>query len=93
MSVNFDLGTLKNYVAIDEDDLYEPEITSDSRVSNQDLKGTIFQNRSNEFEDVDYLILTNSDFMNAASELAGFCLLYTSPSPRDKRQSRMPSSA
>ena len=25
--------------------------------------------------------------------LSGFCLLYTSPSPRDKRQSRMPSSA
>ena len=25
--------------------------------------------------------------------LYGFCLLYTSPSPRDKRQSRMPSSA
>ena len=24
---------------------------------------------------------------------AGICLLYTSPSPRDKRQSRMPSSA
>ena len=26
-------------------------------------------------------------------ELAYTCLLYTSPSPRDKRQSRMPSSA
>ena len=26
-------------------------------------------------------------------EKAGYCLLYTSPSPRDKRQSRMPSSA
>ena len=26
-------------------------------------------------------------------EQDGFCLLYTSPSPRDKRQSRMPSSA
>ena len=25
--------------------------------------------------------------------LYAFCLLYTSPSPRDKRQSRMPSSA
>ena len=25
--------------------------------------------------------------------LIGYCLLYTSPSPRDKRQSRMPSSA
>ena len=31
----------------------------------------------------------------AAGALAqyGYCLLYTSPSPRDKRQSRMPSSA
>ena len=28
----------------------------------------------------------------AKAELT-FCLLYTSPSPRDKRQSRMPSSA
>ena len=27
------------------------------------------------------------------SELRLFCLLYTSPSPRDKRQDRMPSSA
>ena len=26
-------------------------------------------------------------------DLNNFCLLYTSPSPRDKRQSRMPSSA
>ena len=26
-------------------------------------------------------------------DLDKFCLLYTSPSPRDKRQSRMPSSA
>ena len=25
--------------------------------------------------------------------MVNFCLLYTSPSPRDKRQSRMPSSA
>ena len=25
--------------------------------------------------------------------LAGFCLLYTSPSPRDRQKSRMPSSA
>ena len=26
-------------------------------------------------------------------EVKGFCLLYTSPSPRDMRRSRMPSSA
>ena len=33
-------------------------------------------------------------FVSAPSlEKGGYCLLYTSPSPRDKRQSRMPSSA
>ena len=30
---------------------------------------------------------------NNSDELLEDCLLYTSPSPRDKRQSRMPSSA
>ena len=30
---------------------------------------------------------------NQAVEKAGHCLLYTSPSPRDQRGSRMPSSA
>ena len=35
-------------------------------------------------------ILVNKEPIDA---LAYFCLLYTSPSPRDKRQSRMPSSA
>ena len=29
----------------------------------------------------------------ASFKLPTYCLLYTSPSPRDKRQSRMPSSA
>ena len=32
-------------------------------------------------------------FINAAGGLANNCLLYTSPSPRDQRGSRMPSSA
>ena len=30
---------------------------------------------------------------NLRNDVSGACLLYTSPSPRDKRQSRMPSSA
>ena len=33
------------------------------------------------------------DFIAAVKEWTRGCLLYTSPSPRDKRQSRMPSSA
>ena len=35
-----------------------------------------------------------SKYVISATKLEdNFCLLYTSPSPRDKRQSRMPSSA
>ena len=34
-----------------------------------------------------------SDTTSLESVRDGICLLYTSPSPRDKRQSRMPSSA
>ena len=32
-------------------------------------------------------------FIDCTFGQGGYCLLYTSPSPRDKRQSRMPSSA
>ena len=39
---------------------------------------------------VDYSTL---NFKDALILKNGACLLYTSPSPRDKRQSRMPSSA
>ena len=34
-----------------------------------------------------------TDLILFSAELSQDCLLYTSPSPRDKRQSRMPSSA
>ena len=40
-----------------------------------------------------YVSWTRPDLAYAVSKLCKFCLLYTSPSPRDKRQSRMPSSA
>ena len=35
----------------------------------------------------------NEHLVKAVNNLLKICLLYTSPSPRDKRQSRMPSSA
>ena len=34
-----------------------------------------------------------SDAYNAAFKIPNACLLYTSPSPRDRQKSRMPSSA
>ena len=36
---------------------------------------------------------SNDDLSFAVSALANICLLYTSPSPRDRTRSRMPSSA
>ena len=40
-----------------------------------------------------YLELAKLSVKFAELDEEGSCLLYTSPSPRDKRQSRMPSSA
>ena len=37
--------------------------------------------------------ITRAQKMDALSSQANFCLLYTSPSPRDRQKSRMPSSA
>ena len=43
---------------------------------------------------VPYALNQKVEFLkNHGPKLENFCLLYTSPSPRDKRQSRMPSSA
>ena len=39
------------------------------------------------------LVELRATYASISDELSGRCLLYTSPSPRDKRQSRMPSSA
>ena len=39
------------------------------------------------------IIKVNGNEINLKSPKDSICLLYTSPSPRDKRQSRMPSSA
>ena len=37
--------------------------------------------------------ISYTSYLKRAIETLTICLLYTSPSPRDKRQSRMPSSA
>ena len=42
---------------------------------------------------IDLLAKNGTVFLNASCQQAICCLLYTSPSPRDRTRSRMPSSA
>ena len=49
------------------------------------------KNRQNSIDDIDPFV--RQEFQIKMQKHFEDCLLYTSPSPRDKRQSRMPSSA
>jgi Peptidase family C25 len=63
---------LRKYIAIAGNDLYSPQKESQSKVANQNLKGTIFKNAQGNLQDVDYLIITPSIFVNQAERLANF---------------------
>ena len=64
------LGSLKTFVTVTPLDYYEPKIDSKTTISNQDIKGSIFQNSQGEFEDVDYIIVAPNYMINEAERLA-----------------------
>lgn len=70
--IKSNLGTASKFLALDINDLYSPSYDTSSNVVNQDLKGTIFLNNQNVFQDVDYLIVTPSIFVSQAEKLANF---------------------
>lgn len=72
INLKANLGSLKKYIAVDFNDLYIPLKEPQVRVTNQDLKGTIFTNSQGGFQDVDYLIITPSGLNNQAEKLANF---------------------
>ena len=66
------------------------------RDRNQPIWRSLTEGRSELFREVDGLALVNADWLELTFGLRGpfwSCLLYTSPSPRDRQKSRMPSSA
>ena len=81
----------------DEEDIQEHEVerllpethSLLSEFTRFDLSDTIFQ----EFDPPDGAFGIMAWKKSRPSRLKTFCLLYTSPSPRDQRGSRMPSSA
>ena len=64
----------------------------DSALVSHESTGYASANENDEDNNSDLGEVVSADDYNARTQSSA-CLLYTSPSPRDKRQSRMPSSA
>lgn len=77
-SFKSDLGEIRKYIAIDNNDLLSPSKESKSKVDNQNLKGTVFNNAQGQFQDIDYLIITPKDLNTQAEKLANFHRNYSS---------------
>ena len=63
-------GEARTYLAFSNSSVLSPIKDARSTVANQDLKGTIFNNNQGEFEDIDYIILSPSQFLSQAERLA-----------------------
>jgi len=70
LSFKAQLGEEKKYIALDASDFYTPKSDSNSRVRNQNIKGTVFENAQGQFEDVDYIIVAREDMLSQAERLA-----------------------
>lgn len=71
-SFKANLGELRKYIAIDPSDYFLPLRDSQSKITNQNLLGTIFNSNSGQFQDIDYLIITPSSLYSEAERLANF---------------------
>jgi hypothetical protein len=70
MSFKAPSGEERVYLAFSNSDFYQPKRDARSTVANQNLKGTIFNNAQGVLEDVDYIILSPSQFLSQAERLA-----------------------
>ncbi|WP_284653841.1 type IX secretion system sortase PorU [Flavobacterium terrisoli] len=66
------LGQTRKYIAIDSNDYFTPSKESKSKVDNQNIKGTIFNNALGQFQDIDYIIVTPKELNTQAEKLANF---------------------
>ena len=66
------MGEVRQYIAVVPADYSTPLREGNTRVANQNLKGTIFTNSQGQFQDVDYIIVTPASLNSAAERLANF---------------------
>ncbi|WP_111685573.1 type IX secretion system sortase PorU [Winogradskyella tangerina] len=63
-------GEERTYLAFASNNFLQPLRESNTRVSNQNLKGTIFNNAQGDFEDIDYIIVSPTVLISQAERLA-----------------------
>ncbi|SRX54261.1 hypothetical protein AEQU1_01270 [Aequorivita sp. CIP111184] len=66
------LGEVREYVAVNPNNYFLPIKIAKSTVPNQNLKGTIFNDESGNFKDVDYIIITAPFLIQPALRLATY---------------------
>lgn len=71
-SFKANLGEVRKYIALDAADYYTPLKENQSKIANQNLKGTLFKNNQNGFQDIDYVIITPKSLTSQAEKLAVF---------------------
>jgi hypothetical protein len=71
------LGEIRKYIAVDAADYFTPLKESQSKITNQNLKGTLFKNTQNSFQDIDYIIVAPRFLVSQAEKLASFHRTYS----------------
>ena len=84
------MSALKDSILSDTD---EEDKTNYESMSNGDRLDELFFKGEGLTEQGEEFIGSINSYRNNLLSILGTCLLYTSPSPRDRQKSRMPSSA
>ncbi|AWG21315.1 peptidase C25 [Flavobacterium faecale] len=66
------LGEVRKYTTVNPNDYFTPLKDNSTKVSNQNIKGTILKSDQGAFQDIDYLIITTASLVNQAEKLAAF---------------------
>ena len=69
-SIKSNLGFSSKYIAFSRSELLTPSSSNSSSLNNQNLKNSIFFGDNNDFEAVDYLIVTSEEMLSQAERLA-----------------------
>lgn len=76
-SFKANLGEIRKYIALDPADYFVPLKDNNSKITNQNLKGTLFNNSQGTFQDIDYVIITPNSLITQAEKLANFHRSYS----------------